>query len=60
MDYIFQILDTDDVSAKYKMSSLDVLSSNSENDIANINKSHDFVRKPKNYLRKPKNYLKKP
>ena len=54
LDYIFQILDTEDVPVKQVMPCLAILSQKSENDIANIiKKPHNFVRKTKN-LKKPK------
>ena len=53
LDYIFQILDTEDVPVNQVMPCLAILSQKSENYIANIiKKPHNFVRKTKNYLKK--------
>ena len=53
LDYIFQILDTEDAPVKQIMSSLPILSPKNENDIAII------IKKPHKFLRKTKKYLKK-
>ena len=53
LDYIFQVLDTEDVPVKQIVSCLAILSQKSENDITNIiKKSQNFVRKTKNHLKK--------
>ena len=59
LDYIFQIMDTEDVPEKQIMPSLALLLQGSENDIANIiEKPHNFVRKTRNYLKKSQVTLK--
>ena len=53
LDYIFQVLDTEDAPVKQILSCLAILSQKSENDITNIiKKSQNFVRKTKNHLKK--------
>ena len=53
LNYIFQVLDTEDVPVKQIVSCLAILSQKSENDITNIiKKSQNFVRKTKNHLKK--------
>ena len=53
LDYIFQVLDTEDVPVEQIVSCLAILSQKSENDITNIiKKSQNFVRKTKNHLKK--------
>ena len=55
LDYIFQILDTENVSVKQIMPCLAVLAQKSENGIANIiKKPHNFVTKTKSYLKSSK------
>ena len=62
LDYMFLILDTEDVPLKQIMPCLAILSQKRENDIAIIiKKTHNFVRKTKNYLKNPqmtlRNYI---
>ena len=59
LDYIFQIMDTEDVPEKQIMLCPFLLLQGSENDNANIiEKPHNFVRKTKNYLKKSQVTLK--
>ena len=53
LDYIFQMLDTEDANVKQIMRYLTTLSQKSENDIAkHYQEKHNFMTKTKNYLKK--------